>query len=107
MGHIVVGSGDPLSACMAERRRLFQFCIEGFQSVGRLFLELRNFVVLAAPEPEWRTVSRAPGTRSCRFEASEPIPFPGADSIFSSRCGAISRRLRFFSCPPNRPEKAA
>jgi hypothetical protein len=34
-------------------------------------------------------------TRSCRFEGSEPLPFPGADSIFSSRCGAISRRLRF------------
>ena len=38
-----------------------------------------------------------PCTTSCRFEASEPIPFPGADSIFSSRCGAISRRLRLPS----------
>jgi hypothetical protein len=33
-------------------------------------------------------------TRYCGFEASEPIPFPGADSIFSSRCGAISGRPR-------------
>jgi hypothetical protein len=38
-----------------------------------------------------------PCTTSCRFEASEPIPFPGADSIFSSRCGAISGRLRLPS----------
>jgi hypothetical protein len=29
------------------------------------------------------------------FEVSEPIPFSGADSIFSSGCGAISGRLRF------------
>jgi hypothetical protein len=33
-----------------------------------------------------RTVSRTPPvTRSCGFDASETIPFPGADSIFS-RC---------------------
>src|SRR5271170_936513 len=36
-----------------------------------------------------------PCTRYSGFEVSEPIPFPGADSMFSSRCGAISRRLRF------------
>ena len=34
-------------------------------------------------------------TRCCGSEASEVIPFPGADSIFSSRCGAISGRLPF------------
>ena len=33
-------------------------------------------------------------TTSCGFEASEPIPFPGADSIFSSPCGAISGQAR-------------
>jgi hypothetical protein len=33
-------------------------------------------------------------TTSCGFEASEPIPFPGADSIFSSPCGAISGQTR-------------
>jgi hypothetical protein len=33
-------------------------------------------------------------TTSCGFEASEAIPFPTADSIFSIRCGAISNRLR-------------
>jgi hypothetical protein len=43
----------------------------------------------------WPAVHRC--TTSCRFEASEPIPFPGADSIFSSRCGAISGRLRLPS----------
>jgi len=36
----------------------------------------------------------APCTRSSRFEASEPIPLPGADSVFSSGCGAISGRHR-------------
>jgi hypothetical protein len=40
----------------------------------------------------WSAAHRC--TTSCRFEASEAIPFPGADSIFSSRCGAISGRLR-------------
>ena len=35
-----------------------------------------------------------PYTRCCGFEASETIPFPGPDSIFSSRCGAISGQLR-------------
>ena len=36
-----------------------------------------------------------PCTRSCGFDASETIPFPGADSIFSRGCGAISRRPSF------------
>jgi hypothetical protein len=40
-----------------------------------------------------------PRTTSCGFEATETIPFPGADSIFSSRCGAISGRLRFVVTP--------
>jgi len=31
-----------------------------------------------------------PRTRSCGFEASETIPFPGADSIFSSCCQQFS-----------------
>ena len=33
-------------------------------------------------------------TTSCGFEASETLPFPGADSIFSSPCGAISGQAR-------------
>jgi hypothetical protein len=33
-----------------------------------------------------------PCTRSCGFESSGAIPFPGADSIFSDLCGAISGR---------------
>jgi hypothetical protein len=32
-------------------------------------------------------------TRCCRLKASEPIPFPGADSIFSRHCGAIPGRF--------------
>ena len=35
-----------------------------------------------------------PCTTSCGFETSEAIPFPGADSIFSSCCGAIARQRR-------------
>jgi len=35
-----------------------------------------------------------PCTTSCGFEASEKLPFPGPDSIFSSGCGAISGQLR-------------
>ncbi len=35
-----------------------------------------------------------PCTRCCSFEASEAIPFPGRDSIFSNRCGANRGRLR-------------
>jgi hypothetical protein len=87
---------DVFAESLGERRRRFQFCIERFQSIGRLFLQLSQtgiFVILEARLPEPRTVSRR--TRSCGSEASEPIPFPGADSIFSSRCGAISRRLPF------------
>ena len=44
-----------------------------------------------------------PCTTYCGFEAFETLPFPGADSIFSSRCGAISGRLRFAV----RPSRAA
>jgi hypothetical protein len=40
-----------------------------------------------------------PCTRSCGFDASETIPFPGADSMFSSHCGAISGRLRVCRQP--------
>ncbi len=53
--------------------------------------------------PRERWVSRARYTRYCGFEASETLPFPGADLIFSSRCGAISGRLRFAV----RPSRAA
>jgi hypothetical protein len=35
-----------------------------------------------------------PNTRCSGLEASETIPFPGPDSIFSSRCGAISGQVR-------------
>jgi hypothetical protein len=35
-----------------------------------------------------------PNTRCSGLEASETIPFSGPDSIFSSRCGAISGQLR-------------
>jgi hypothetical protein len=83
----------------AEGRRRFQFCIERFQVVGRLFLQLGNLVtfnfgILAALGRSARSAAR-PCTRYCGFEASETIPFPGADSIFSIGCGAISGRLRF------------
>jgi hypothetical protein len=41
-----------------------------------------------------RPVVARPCTRCCGSEATETIPFPGAESIFSSCCGAISGQLR-------------
>src|SRR5271170_6791895 len=41
-------------------RRRFQFCIERFQGLRRLFLQLSNFVILAVRQPEPRTVSCPP-----------------------------------------------
>ena len=63
-----------------------------FKSLGAFFCNVvsSSFLRLLS-----RSGHRRPRTRSCRFEASEPIPFPGADSIFSSCCGAISGRLLF------------
>jgi hypothetical protein len=97
------GSAGPLFAVETTRRELalrfprgdrrrFQFCIERLQSLRRLFLQLCNFATFVS-RSRVRSVGH-PGTTSCGFEASEPIPFPGADSIFSSGCGAISGRLR-------------
>ncbi len=43
--------------------------------------------------------SRAPVYQILWVEAAETRPFPGADSILSKRCGAISGRLRFASSP--------
>jgi hypothetical protein len=75
-------------------RRRFQFCIERLQDFRRLFPLPKpgpsSFSRLGCPS---RAVSRR--TRCCGSEASEAIPFPGADSIFSSCCGAISGRLPF------------
>ena len=45
----------------------------------------------------------ASSTRSWGFKGAEPIPFSGANSTFSSRCGAISGRARFAV----RPSRAA
>jgi hypothetical protein len=68
-------------------RRRFQFASDDFNTLRAFFC---NFVILAVRQPD----RAGPCTRSSRFEASEPIPFPGADSVFSSGCGAISGRLR-------------
>jgi hypothetical protein len=73
----------------------FSFASSDFKALGAFFCNFpnRDLVILEARLPEPRTVGRR--TRCCGSEASEAIPFPGADSIFSSRCGAISRRLPF------------
>jgi len=72
----------------------FSFASSDFKTLGAFFC---NFATLSflGRQPEPRTVSRAPAYQILWVEASEPIPFPGADSIFSSRCGAISGRRRF------------
>src|SRR5271170_3046943 len=64
-----------------------------FKALGAFFC---NFATLSFLRLVSRSRARSaarPRTTSCGFEAAEAIPFPGADSIFSSRCGAISRRL--------------
>jgi hypothetical protein len=66
-----------------------------------------SFVILTVRQPASRTVSRAPVYHILwvrGFWVSGAIPFPGADSIFSSRCGAISGRLRFL--PSGHPRAA-
>ena len=65
-----------------------------FKALGAFFCNFAAVRLVASRQPEARTASRAPCTRFSGFEASETIPIPGADSIFSSRCGAISGRLR-------------
>jgi hypothetical protein len=70
----------------------FSSASSDFKSLGAIFC---NFVTLGLVGRSRAPSAARPRTRSCRFEASEPIPFPGADSIFSSRCGAISGRLLF------------
>ena len=85
----------------------FHSRFEEFQGLARRKISLHSS--RAAPpfcetNLDWTPLMRSRGwsaahpcTTSCRFEASEPIPFPGADLIFSSRCGAISGRLRLPS----------
>ncbi len=56
------------------------------------------------PEPRSDAkASRVYDTRFCGSQASGPIPFPGAESIFSATCGAICRRMR----PMNAPNRTA
>jgi hypothetical protein len=78
----------------------FSFASSDFKVLGAFFCNYWQLVILAARQPGVARSGARPGTRSCRFEASEPIPFPGADSIFSSRCGAISGRLRLVVSLP-------
>jgi hypothetical protein len=73
-----------------------------FSSASSEIKALGAFFCNAARLSFSRLVSRCrarsaarPSTTSCGLEASEPLPFPGPDSIFSSHCGAISGRLRF------------
>ena len=87
---------------MSQIEILFRFCgfsrlcgQENFRLATSLFLRLSAGIAA-------RSAAR-PSTTSCVFDASEALPFPGADSIFSRHCGAISRRLHFVV----RPSRAA
>jgi hypothetical protein len=75
------------------QRRRFQFCIERLQGVRRLFLQLLPLSTLSSFGSQSARRAARPYTTSCGLEASETIPFSGADSILSIRCGAISGRL--------------
>ena len=63
-----------------------------FKSLGAFFC---NVVSLSFLRLLSRSGHRRPCTISCGYEGFRAIPFPGADSIFSSCCGAISGRLLF------------
>jgi hypothetical protein len=92
-GHYALS--EPIHRCgrgAAFGLRQFHFCTERLQDVRRLFLQLCHSWVVSRSRA--RSAAR-PCTKSCGFDVSEPIPFPGRDSIFSGRCGAISGRLRF------------
>src|SRR5271169_2532835 len=73
----------------------FNSAYRDFKALGAFFCNFVTVRLLRLVSRRARTLSRAPCTTFCGFEASETIPIPGADSIFSSRCGAISGRLRF------------
>ena len=66
--------------------------------LGAFFCNFATSSLRLVSRSRARSATR-PRTKSCGFEASEPIPFPGADSIFSRHCGAISGRLRFVVGP--------
>jgi hypothetical protein len=68
---------------VAEGRRRFQFCIERFQRVRRLFLATWPLSTLAFSQLSVGTHGQPRSRVPDSFEASEIIPFPGADSIFS------------------------
>jgi hypothetical protein len=80
--HLEHENGLPLTAGVADDSGSFVTRFILFSHHRRPILVSRS-----------RARSAARGTISCRSEASEAIPFPGADSIFSSACGTISRRL--------------
>ena len=63
-----------------------------FKSLGAFFC---NVVSLSFLRLLSRSGHRRPCTISCGYEGFRAIPFPGADLIFSSCCGAISGRLLF------------
>jgi hypothetical protein len=100
---------------LAKCTAYFSFASSDFKVLGAFFCNIPT-PVPGEPDVSWRDgdgqaptlrlVSRSGArsaararTTSCGFEATETIPFPGADSIFSSRCGAISGRLRFVVTP--------
>jgi hypothetical protein len=73
----------------------FSFASSEIKALGAFFC---NGACLSFSRLVGRSRARSaarPRTTSCGFESSEPLPFPGPDSIFSSLCGAISGRLRF------------
>ena len=57
-----------------------------FKALGAFFCNSAALSFL----PESRTVNRAPVYHILCLKASETLPFPGADLIFSSRCGAMT-----------------
>ncbi|MFZ0209765.1 MAG: hypothetical protein WAL59_27270, partial [Roseiarcus sp.] len=82
-----MGYSGRSAARTADTSAHFSFASSDFKVLGAFFCNFWQLVILAARQPGVAPSGTRPGTRCCRSEASVPIPFPGADSIFSRRCG--------------------
>ena len=111
----IFGASRPVDGAAADFGARPGASVEGVAAGGRDSFPVSRFInalqagkfpcratmriFFGTPEPPFvsrrsaRPAAR-PCTTSCGFEASETIPFPDPDSIFSSGCGAISGQLR-------------
>ena len=80
---------------MAPRQVTISVLHRAISKPWRLFLQLCYFFILAARQPESRTVGRAPEYQILWVRGFRDHTNSGRGFNLSSRCGAISGRLRF------------